>query len=49
MEPQPALSAPGVLGRLSSHLDWYFGRFPRLVASRSGRRSVAGRSTPTTR
>jgi MFS family permease len=24
MEPQPALSAPGVLGRLSSHLDWYW-------------------------
>jgi hypothetical protein len=24
MEPQPALGAPGALGRLSSHLDWYW-------------------------
>src|SRR5258708_37750258 len=24
MEPQPAPAAPGVLARLSSHLDWYW-------------------------
>src|SRR5213079_3415708 len=24
MEPQPAAAAPGVLARLSSHLDWYW-------------------------
>ena len=29
MEPQPAPAAPGVLARLSSHLDWYWTLSPR--------------------
>ena len=28
MEPQPATAAPGVLARLSSHLDWYWSLSP---------------------